>query len=237
MGSGIVLCSGGIDSVVTAFHIKRRLNYKKLIVLFFDYGQRSLYAERKYSRNCARDINARFIEVKLNWLGKISGSLINKKGKFKKTSRKDLKDTKKTINDWYVPFRNTIFLSYALALAESEKARTGENLDIFTGFKNEGREAYPDTTKEYLAVFNTLQKEAGGSFRIIAPLIEKDKEDIILLGKELGVDFRKTFSCYTGGKEHCGVCLACRLRQEGFYWADIKDPTKYKNKLNDFRTA
>ncbi|MBI2046536.1 7-cyano-7-deazaguanine synthase [Candidatus Pacearchaeota archaeon] len=71
-------------------------------------------------------------------------------------------------------------------------------------------------------------------FKIIAPLIKKDKEDIILLGQRLGVNFRNTFSCYAPKRknalEHCGCCLACRLRQAGFYWAGVKDETEYKVK-------
>jgi len=59
-------------------------------------------------------------------------------------------------------------------------------------------------------------------------LIEKDKEDIIILGKELGIDFKDTFSCYVGKEKHCGKCLACMLRKEGFYWSNIKDETEYK---------
>ena len=65
--------------------------------------------------------------------------------------------------------------------------------------------------------------------RIIAPLIKKDKDEIVLLGNKLGVNFKDTYSCYNGSKEHCGYCLACKLRKAGFYWANIKDPTKYKN--------
>ena len=74
-------------------------------------------------------------------------------------------------------------------------------------------------------------------FKIIAPLIKKDKEEVVLLGKKLGVKFKETFSCYVGKGKHCGVCLACRLRQEGFYWANVRDPTKYKIKMKDFRRA
>ena len=66
--------------------------------------------------------------------------------------------------------------------------------------------------------------------------IKKDKEDIVRLGKKLGVKFEDTFSCYIGvGENHCGACLSCRLRQEGFYWAGIRDPTKYEIKMKDSR--
>jgi len=222
----IVLCSGGIDSVTTAYYVKKKLNYKKISILFFDYGQRSLKFERVCCKRVARELKAEFFEIKLPGLAKISNSLINIKKKANKISRKQLKNTKKESDKYYVPCRNIIFLSYAMALGKG---------DIFTGFKNEGRENYPDTTKEFVKEMNHLKKFSDFKDKIIAPLIKKDKEDIIKLGKNLGVDFKNTVSCYIGN--NCGYCLSCRLRQEAFYWANIKDPTKYQKKMRDFRTA
>lgn len=222
MKNAIVLCSGGIDSVTTAYYARKK--YKKIVILFFDYGQKSLKRERECSRNCAKKLGAEFQEIKLDWLGKISSSLINKTSRIKKLGRKDLKDTRKESNRYYVPCRNTIFLVYALALAESRYIKNKEKFDIFTGFKNEGRESYPDTTKEFVRNINKIARISGS--RIIAPLIDKDKEDIIILGKKLGVNFKNTHSCYVKNK-HCGCCLACMLRKEGFYWANLRDSTFY----------
>lgn len=123
-----------------------------------------------------------------------------------------------------------MFLSYTLALVESNYVKERKNCDIFVGFKCEGNESYPDTTKEFVNRLNKLsEKGCSGHFKIIAPLIKKDKEDIIILGKKLGVDFRETFSCYISSKKkkHCGKCLSCALRKSGFYWAGEKDPTNY----------
>ncbi len=233
MKCGIVLCSGGLDSVVTAYYAKKRLGYRNLVILFFDYGQKTVLQERASAKRCAGQLGAKFEEVNLEWLGKKSGSLINKTGKIKKMTRRNLRNTEGTVKDWYVPFRNTIFISYALALAESLLVKEKKRYDIFIGFKNDGKEAYPDTTKEYVSAINKLQKVAGGKFKIIAPLIDKDKEDIVLLGIKLGVDLAKTYSCYISNGKHCGCCLACRLRQEGFYWANVKDKTRYKIKMKD----
>ena len=220
MKSAIVLCSGGLDSVTTAFYVKKRLSHEGVIILFFDYGQRALKKERECAKNCARELGCEFKEITLGELGKLSGSLINKKGKVKRLSRKDLKDTSKEEAKWYVPCRNLIFLSYAFAFAD----KLGD-CDIFVGFKCEGKESFPDTTPKFVKKMNLLCRKG---VRIIAPLIKKDKEDIILLGRKLGVDFSKTFSCYApSGGRHCGVCLACRLRQEGFYWAGVEDGTEY----------
>lgn len=229
MKNAIILCSGGIDSVTTAHYVKKKLNYEKIIILFFDYGQRNLLAERKYSRSCAREINAKFNEIKLEELSKFSTSLLNKNKKVKKMMRNGLKNTKKESEKWYVPCRNLIFLSYAMAFAESLYLKNKIKNEIFIGFKNEGKEFYLDTTSDFLDLLNKISKtSAVGKFNIEAPLIKKDKEDIILFGKKLGVNYKKTFSCYARKKEHCGTCLACRLRQEGFYWANLEDPTKYK---------
>jgi len=228
--NAIVLCSGGLDSVTAGFYAENKLKYSKLKIIFFDYGQKSLEQERKCSKICAKKLGAEFIEIKLDWLGKISSSLINKKGKIKKLTRKDLKDTSKESEKYYVPCRNTVFISYALALADSLWAKHKEEWDIILGFKCEGKESYPDTTGEFVKQMNKLS-EIGCSrkIKIIAPLIYKDKEDIIILGKKKGVDFANTFSCYSPVKgKHCGFCLSCMLRKEGFYWANIEDPTVYQ---------
>jgi len=227
MKNSIILCSGGIDSVTTAYYAKKRVGYKEMIILFFNYAQKSLKQERECSKDCAKILDAEFMEIELGWLGNISQSLINKKGKIKKLERKQLKNTRQESDKYYVPCRNTVFLVYALALAESLYIKNKEKYDILVGFKNEGKESFPDTTPEFVRKMNELAEISTKGFRIIAPLIEKDKEDIIILGKEIGVDFNKTHSCYVKNK-HCGKCLACMLRKEGFYWANVQDTTKYK---------
>ena len=237
MKNAIVLCSGGLDSVIAAYHVKKTLKYKNLIVLFFDYGQRTIKQERKSARKTAKKLKADFREIKLQEIGKISTSLINKKTKARKIKRKQLKNTKKESDKCYVPCRNIIFLIYALALAESLQIKNKQIWDIFTGFKCEGKEAYPDTTPKFVTEMNKLKKIATNiKGNIKAPLIKKDKDEIVLLGKKLGVNFKDTHSCYISNK-HCGCCLACRLRQEAFYWANVKDPTRYKEKMKDYRKA
>jgi len=228
MKKAIIICSGGLDSVVTAHYVFKTLKYKKLKVLFFSYGQKSLSSERKAAKLCARKLNSEFYEINLKELGEMSNSLINKPGKIKTIKNKDLKDTSNESKKYYVPCRNTIFLIYALALAESEYVKNKSVNDIFVGFKCEGRESYPDTTKEFVMEMNKLAKiGCHKNFKIKAPLINKDKEDIILLGKKLDVKLEETFSCYVGKDKHCGKCLACKLRQAGFYWAGVPDKTRY----------
>jgi len=227
MKSAIVLCSGGLDSVTTAYYVKNKLNYNKIMILFFDYGQKSLNQERRFSKECAKSIKAEFIEIKLKQLENISGSLINRPGKMGKID--NLNNTKKESDKFYVPCRNTLFLVNALAFAEARYVNNKEINEIFVGFKCEGKESYPDTTIKFVKEMNNLTKiSCNYPFKIIAPLIEKDKEDIILLGEKIGVNFEKTFSCYVSKNKHCGVCLSCKLRKAGFYWAGVKDPTRYQ---------
>jgi len=223
----IILCSGGLDSVTTAYHVKKSLGYKKINILFFNYEQTGLSAERKCAQSCAKELNASFQEVILKDMPKSKTSE-------KKIKRKDLKNTEKESANWYIPGRNNIFLSYALSKAEAIFLKEDKMIDIFVGFKSEGKESYPDTTPEFIQAINKVSRiSTKAKANIIAPFIKKDKEDIITIGAKLGVDFNKTFSCYTGKAQHCGYCLSCRLRQEGFYWANILDPTVYKNQMPD----
>lgn len=222
MKQAIVLCSGGVDSVTTAFYVKKKLDYEKIKVLFFNYAQKSLEREREYSKKCAEDIGAEFNEIQLAWLGEISNSLINKEGGVKKLEEEDLKNTKEESKKWYVPCRNLVFLSSAFSLAESMGGA-----DIFVGFKFDAEGGYPDTTKDFVEKMNSVAKVCENEIKVIAPLIEKDKEDIIQLGKELGVNLKCTYSCYVGELKHCGTCLACQLRKAGFKWSGVEDTTEY----------
>lgn len=221
MKHAIILCSGGIDSVTTAHLIKRK--YSGKTILFFDYGQKSLRTEERCSRKCAENIDADFKKIKLPWIKEISDSLINKIGKVKKLKKEDLKNTKKESKKWYVPCRNLVFLSSAFSLAESFGGA-----DIFVGFKFDAEGGYPDTTQKFVDEINKLAKiSCSKKIKLFAPLIKKDKEDIIKLGGKLGVNFRQTHSCYIQNKKHCGYCLACQLRKQGFYWAGVEDTTEY----------
>jgi 7-cyano-7-deazaguanine synthase len=226
--NAIILCSGGIDSVTTSFYVKEKLKYDKLKILFFNYNQKSLNAERKFSKLTAKNIKADFIEIKLNELSKLSTSLINIKGKSPKLSAKDLKDTHNLTNKYYVPARNHIFISYALALSDKLfiKSRAKQRSDIFLGFKCEGNNPYQDTTIEFVKQANKIAQATLSKPKILTPLIDLDKEDIINLAFILNINLKDTHSCYVNNK-HCGSCLSCALRKAGFYWANQKDETEY----------
>lgn len=241
MKKAIILCSGGLDSVVTAF-LAKKLNYNTTL-LFFDYDQNSLGQERNSAKYFAKKLNSKFIEIKIQNL--IPKNSLN--SKIKIVPSKNLKNTKYESQKFYVPQRNLIFLSIATAIAESltigahkqaervniNKTRSvqfaRQRIDLFVGFKNEGSEFFPDTTPEFVKNFNNLiKKSTSRKVSLKAPLIKKDKEEIIQLGKSLKIELEKTFSCYAPTKnKHCGICLACKLRKAGFYWANEKDKTQY----------
>lgn len=130
----------------------------------------------------------------------------------------------------YVPARNTIFLSFALAWAEALNA-----WDIFLGVNALDYSGYPDCRPEYLEAFRYLADRAtragveGQRFTIHAPLISMSKAEIIRTGVALGVDYSQTHSCYDPSPEGlaCGECDACRLRRNGFAAAGVDDPTRY----------
>ncbi|MBI2712048.1 MAG: 7-cyano-7-deazaguanine synthase, partial [Bdellovibrio sp.] len=129
--------------------------------------------------------------------------------------------------------RNTIFLSFALSLAESIEA-----FDIFMGGNRMDRDNYPDCTAEYLESFEAMANQATGAsrdpnrrFRFHAPLSRLDKGQTIQLGLQLGVNYGSTSSCYDPSPEGtaCGHCLACHLRIEGFKAVGVRDPIPYQN--------
>ena len=224
--NAIILCSGGLDSVVTAYYIKKRLNYQNILILFFNYDQRALIQERKNAKKCAGNLNGQFHEIRLDMK---ATPLVNKTIKFKEMTRNQLKNTQKESDKFYVPFRNMVFITHALNFIDSLK-NSEEVYNLFLGFKSEGKESYPDTTKEFVSKMNNLLKIYKYRGKILAPLINKDKDEIISLGEKLGVSFKDTYSCHKGAKKHCGTCLACALRKEAFYWANVSDPTQYPQK-------
>jgi 7-cyano-7-deazaguanine synthase len=131
----------------------------------------------------------------------------------------------------YVPARNTIFLSLALAYAEVRSAYA-----IFTGANAVDYSGYPDCRPEFIAAFEKLANLAtkraveGAPIAIDAPILRMGKADIVRAGRELGVDFSLTVSCYDADAQGraCGTCDACRLRRQGFEAAGVADPTRYR---------
>ena len=222
----IVLLSGGIDSATTLAIAKQK--GFDVYALSFRYGQRHS-VELKAAKRIATMNNVNqhlIIDIDLR---KIGGSSLTDNIRVPK-NRKE-KEMKKCIPPTYVPARNTIFLSFALAWAEV----IGAN-DIFIGVNVLDYSGYPDCRPEYIAAYKKMANLAtkagveGKTLKIHTPLIKMTKAEIIEKGIKLGVDYSLTHSCYdpsTAGKA-CGKCDSCLLRLKGFKEAGLKDPVKYQ---------
>ncbi|MBL4851294.1 MAG: 7-cyano-7-deazaguanine synthase QueC [Gammaproteobacteria bacterium] len=223
VGDGaIVLLSGGLDSA-TVLADALEQGYQ-VYTLSFDYGQRH-YSELNAARQLAQ--NSKVVEhrvMDLNALGALGGSALTDK------TISVPEQGGAAIPVTYVPARNTVFLSYALAWAEVLRVN-----DVFIGVNAVDYSGYPDCRPEFIQAFadmaNLATKVAveGQSFRLHTPLIDMSKAEIICRGNELGVDYSLTVSCYQADSKGyaCGHCDACRLRAEGFRVAEIPDPTRY----------
>jgi len=226
MSKAIVLLSGGLDST-TVLAITLDQGYE-VSALTFKYGQR-----HDYEIDCAKDLVAYFNiqnhHIMNIDLGSIGGSALTADLDVPKD--RDLDEINSEIPITYVPARNTIFLSYALALAEVERA-----FNIFIGVNALDYSGYPDCRPEYIEAFQKMGRLATKSgikeieqLQIHTPLIEMTKSEIIQAGTALGVDYSITHSCYDpiSKGNPCGRCDACQLRLKGFMEARTVDPLNY----------
>lgn len=222
----VILSSGGIDST-TVMAIANTENYE-LYSLSFRYGQRHAI-ELEAAHRIAQVFGVKKHLVIDIDLGKIGGSALTDNIAVPK--ERSGEEISKDIPITYVPARNTIFLSYALAWAEVLGAT-----DIFIGANAIDYSGYPDCRPEYIEAFETmanLATKAGveGTIRIKirTPIIHMTKAEIITRGSALGVDYGMTHSCYdpSPGGSACGLCDSCQLRKKGFKEAGIPDPTPY----------
>jgi len=224
----VVLASGGIDSTTT-LAIARSKGYE-LFALTIDYHQRHRREVRMAQRAAAALGVKKHLIIPLN-LRLIGGSALTSKQKVPKSGKFNVQNS--NIPPTYVPARNTIFLSLALAWAESLNI-----YDIFIGVNAIDYSGYPDCRPQYIRAFEkmaNLGTKAGISgerFHIHTPLINLTKGEIIKTGIKLGVDYSLTHSCYDPGEKGraCGRCDSCRLRLKGFREAGLPDPITYRNK-------
>ena len=224
----VVLLSGGLDSATT-LAVARSEGFQ-CYALTFRYGQRhrrEIKAAKKVA-NSLEVIEHRCIDVDLAQFG---GSALTDSAIEVPKDRADLGKPGR-IPPTYVPARNTIFLSYALAWAEALGA-----FDIFIGVNAIDYSGYPDCRAEFITAFEkmaNLATAAAGQgkaqYHIHTPIIDMTKAEIILTGTKLGVDFSLTHSCYDPDEKgrSCRRCDSCRLRLKGFAEAGLKDPIEYE---------
>jgi 7-cyano-7-deazaguanine synthase len=209
----VVLLSGGLDSAVTLYAAKK--DGFDCLCLIFDYGQRhkkEINAAKKIAR--AAGAGYRIVKLDLPWKG---SSLLDK--------RMPIPGRTGGIPSTYVPGRNIVFLSIALSCAEAAGAGA-----IYIGAHAQDYSGYPDCRPEFFSAFRKASERGtkagvtGKKIKIVTPLINKGKAQIIALGNTLGAPLGLTWSCYRGAKVPCGTCDSCRYRAKGFREAGLIDP-------------
>ena len=218
----IILLSGGLDSS-TVLSIAQAKGYE-CFAMTINYQQRH-NAEIRAARNIATYFNVKdfkIVDIDLSWLK--SSALTNKDIDIPEISSKGIPVT-------YVPARNTIMMTLALAWAETINSQ-----NIFIGVNAVDYSGYPDCRPEYIESFQNMANLAtkaaveGSKIKIHTPLIKLSKAEIIHEGIKNKVDYKMTVSCYQATENGlaCGKCDSCRLRKDGFKTARIEDPTNYK---------
>jgi 7-cyano-7-deazaguanine synthase len=217
----IVICSGGLDSVTLAHKVAEEHSLAGLIS--FDYGQRHK-RELEFAVRCAGRLGVSHSVIDISSIGAfLSGSAL--------TDTVDVPDghyAEDSMKITVVPNRNAIMLSIAYGIASARKA------DAVAGaFHGGDHFIYPDCRPAFIEAFEAMQKHALdglSDIRLYAPFLHFTKSDIVTEGSRLHVPFIETWSCYKGGKKHCGRCGTCVERREAFHLAGIEDPTDYEDK-------
>ena len=219
----VVLLSGGLDSA-TVVAIAASQGYE-CYALSFDYGQRAV-TELNAAKAVCESIGVKEHRVFNLDLAQFGGSALTD------ASLEVPEGETEGVPITYVPARNMIFLSMALAWAEVLHADA-----IFIGVNAVDYSGYPDCRPEFIAAYEQMANLAtrngvtGEPFKIVTPLIDLTKAEIIEAGHKLGMDYSLTVSCYQSDEEGraCGRCDSCRLRAKGFADAGVPDPTRYQN--------
>ena len=215
----VVLVSGGMDSVVALYDAMEQ--HEVVAGISFDYGSKHNHREIPFAEYHCRQLKIPHQTIPLGFMNDCFDSHLLKAGGDIPEGHYESENMKQTV----VPFRNGIMLSIAAGFAESQGA------EAVTIAAHSGDHAiYPDCRSEFMDPMS--EAIAAGTYekiQLLRPFVDIRKEDIATRGKELNVDFSQTWSCYKGGKVHCGKCGTCVERKEAFALAGIEDPTEYLN--------
>ncbi len=214
----IVICSGGLDSVILAHKVAKEQQLTGLIS--FDYGQRHK-KELEFAALCAKRLGVPHSIINISDVGAaLSGSAL--------TDDIDVPDghyAEESMKLTVVPNRNAIMLSIAYGITSAQKAEA-----VAAAFHGGDHFIYPDCRPSFVESFETMQNQALdglSEIKLYTPYLNLTKADIAAEGTRLDVPLIETWSCYKGGEQHCGRCGTCVERREAFHLAGVNDPTKY----------
>jgi len=220
MKKAVCIMSGGMDSTLASWIMKNE-GYE-IIALHFDYGQRTQEREKHSFRDIIKVLNVQSkYEIPLDFFSQIGASALTDNALEVPTG-----GLEEGVPITYVPFRNGIFLSIAVAIAEKEGAEA-----VAIGVVEEDSSGYPDCRESYIESMQksiNLGTKESTNIEIKTPLVHLKKEQIVQKSLELQVPLKLTWSCYKNSEKACGVCDSCRLRLKGFELANRKDPIIYE---------
>lgn len=217
MKDGVIIVSGGMDSITLLYERKDEI----ALGISFDYGSNHNAREIPFARMHCERLGIRHLVINLSFIHQyFKSSLLSGAEKIPEGSYDD-DNMKSTV----VPFRNGIMLSIAVGIAESEGLKK-----VFIANHGGDHAIYPDCREEFIEAINAASQ--AGTYehvRILAPYTNITKTDIALRGKQLGIDYSETWSCYKGGEVHCGKCGTCVERKQALREAGLEDTTQYES--------
>ena len=217
MKDGVIIVSGGMDSITLLYERKDEI----ALGISFDYGSNHNAREIPLARMHCERLGIRHLVINLSFIHQyFKSSLLSGADKIPEGSYDD-DNMKSTV----VPFRNGIMLSIAVGIAESEGLKK-----VFIANHGGDHAIYPDCREEFIEAINAASQ--AGTYehvRILAPYTNITKTDIALRGKQLGIDYSETWSCYKGGEVHCGKCGTCVERKQALREAGLEDTTQYES--------
>jgi 7-cyano-7-deazaguanine synthase len=218
MSKALVVFSGGLDSTTLLYYAIK--HFDEVETLSFTYGSKHNDIEHYYALKTCEKLNIKNTLISLDFISQYFKSDLLKSGGDIPEGMYNEENMKSTV----VPFRNGIMLAIAAGFAESN------DIDVLLLGNHSGDHAiYPDCRPEFIAnIAGAIRDGTEKRIQVISPFCDMSKTDIVKLGAELGVDFSLTYSCYKGGKKHCGKCGTCTERKESFEQAGVKDPTEYE---------
>ncbi|OGR18642.1 MAG: 7-cyano-7-deazaguanine synthase QueC [Desulfobacterales bacterium GWB2_56_26] len=217
----LVICSGGLDSVTLAHKVAAE--HELLALLSFDYGQRHK-KEITFAKDCATRLGTEHLVLDISAIGALlSGSALTEGD----IAVPDGHYAEETMKITVVPNRNAIMLAIAYGIAAAKGAEA-----VAAAVHGGDHFIYPDCRPPFIKAFQTMQNhalEGLATITLSTPFVNRSKAEIVAAGRDLGVPFAETWSCYKGGERHCGRCGTCVERQEAFAVAGVADPTSYED--------